>query len=313
MVEKIAKLIEEHNKNIAFDDLLHKYWYKGKEVISTTQLLRKHNISPDYSMVNTQVLKRASDRGTLIHEDIEKRIKLGYLHELTTSEADVYFDMLAEKNLTPLFAEFFVGNEIVCGECDTILYNSTTNELFIDDHKTGTTIHEEAVRWQGSIYAYLLGIYDDVKGVYCSHLAKTKCEMVLLKKIPKDKIEKLLECEKNGEIYSEEEPMVLTNIDITPVKQLEYQILDLKSRLKELQEAQDTFKKGILEEMQQRGLKKVTIGDISFTVVASSVRRTLNTTKLKEEMPEVAEKYMQEQLVNESLRITIGGTKNGTN
>lgn len=54
----------------------HTYTLDGKILISVTQLMRKHGLAPDYSGVNEVVLQRKAERGTLIHEEIERYIKL---------------------------------------------------------------------------------------------------------------------------------------------------------------------------------------------------------------------------------------------
>ena len=62
---------------IKFDETLHKYTVDGKEVISVTQLLQKHKITPSYDAVDKELLRVASERGTLIHEEVEKSIESG--------------------------------------------------------------------------------------------------------------------------------------------------------------------------------------------------------------------------------------------
>ena len=62
---------------VKFDENLHKYTVDGKEVISVTQLLQKHKITPSYDAVDKELLRVASERGTLIHEEVEKCIESG--------------------------------------------------------------------------------------------------------------------------------------------------------------------------------------------------------------------------------------------
>ena len=47
---------------IKFDENLHKYTVDGKEVISVTQLLQKHKITPSYDAVDKELLRVASER-----------------------------------------------------------------------------------------------------------------------------------------------------------------------------------------------------------------------------------------------------------
>lgn len=52
---------------LEFNENNHTYTFNGKELISTTQLMRKHNLSPNYDMVNPEVLQSKAKKGTLIH------------------------------------------------------------------------------------------------------------------------------------------------------------------------------------------------------------------------------------------------------
>jgi len=68
---------------VKFNKKTHKYTLvdsKGKKIsdlISVTQLLKKHEISPDYSQVDEETLNAKARRGTVIHEELEK-----YINEL---------------------------------------------------------------------------------------------------------------------------------------------------------------------------------------------------------------------------------------
>lgn len=63
-----------------FDDC-HVYLVDGVIVPSITQLL-KHKFGRKYEMVNREVLKRASDEGTAVHEAIERYCMDGEVSEL---------------------------------------------------------------------------------------------------------------------------------------------------------------------------------------------------------------------------------------
>lgn len=301
----IEKTLKDMEADIEFDEFLHQYWFKGKETISVTQLLSKHKLTPDYSAVNSDTLKRASDRGKVIHKDIEKAINGD---ETTTMEADIYFKLIQDKNLTPVKAEFKVGNEIVCGTCDMLLKDNF-GRYYIDDHKTGTSIHKYAVRWQGSIYAYLLGIYDEVESIICSHLPKDldKCELIELPKVPIKEIERLFDCERNGEIYNSND----ININgIEELYNLETFIKEIEEQMKEYCEKRDVLKKQVLEQLNQYSKDGVNYLDMKITKKNASIRKSVDAKQLKEDLPEIYEKYLKETKVNESLLITFGGNRN---
>ena len=105
---------------IKFDEILHKYTVDGKEVISVTQLLQKHKITPSYDAVDKALLRMASERGTLIHEEVEKWIESG--ESGFTEEAEKICDFLFERadGNTKILSEQMVANDVVAGRFDVI-------------------------------------------------------------------------------------------------------------------------------------------------------------------------------------------------
>lgn len=309
MIDDILNNIDYIQKHIKFDDLMHQYWYDGHETISVTQLLSKHGLSPDYSNVNSKVLEKASERGKIIHKEIEEFVNNGI--NPTTEEAKVCIELLKENNIQPVKAEFMVANEMLCGTVDLI--GTTGDKIYIIDHKTGSTIHEESVRWQTSIYAYLLGIYDNVENVCCVHLPKSK--NYALKKydlIDKKEIEKLLECEKNGTVYNKAnnfEIDIRNNFDLDNLKEISNRISQYEDDLKALKQQREIFKSKLLEKMQENNIWKINLFDLDLTRIKASQRKTINTSKLKEKYPDIAKEFEEVSDVGENLRIKIGGTK----
>ena len=69
--------------NVVFDEETHKYTLVNRktgeenDLVSVTTLLKKHNITPDYSMVDDDVLKAKAEYGKVVHEELEKYVKFG--------------------------------------------------------------------------------------------------------------------------------------------------------------------------------------------------------------------------------------------
>ena len=301
----VLKKIKEIQPKIYFDDLLHEYRFKGNDTISVTQLLKKAGIGKDYSNVPEWLLEPAQERGNIVHNDIEQHINC--CKDCQTPEGNGYFNLIENAKLKPIWAEFKVGNDVVCGKVDTILTDKD-GQLYIDDHKTGTTFDELSVRWQGSLYAYLLGLYDEVAYILCSHLPKSlKFGLYRYEKIPKKDIEELIERERNGEIMpisSKKTTTELNDIQQSAVN-VQKTILFYKKQIEELEKQQSEYNSAILTAMRENNVKSLECGNITFTRVAESTRSSIDSKKLKAEMPEIAEKYTKQTKIGESLRITI--------
>ena len=188
---------------IKFDENLHKYTVDGKEVISVTQLLQKHKITPSYDAVDKELLRVASERGTLIHEEVEKWIESG--ESGFTEEAERICDYLnstADRD-SQIISEQIVANDIVAGRFD-VLYTHA-KKLVLTDIKTGNTKHLYGWTWQLSLYKYL---YEKMYGKEIDSLqilwAKNGGMTVIpCEYVGDEKIENLLKAEREGRLISD--------------------------------------------------------------------------------------------------------------
>lgn len=297
---------------IKFDDNLHKYTVDGKEVISVTQLLQKHRITPSYDAVDKELLRVASERGTLIHEEVSKWIENG--ESGFTEEAESICEYLHENaySSSDIISEQTVANDVVAGRFD-ILFNDRLTRRVLADIKTGSSKHLYGWTWQLSIYKYLCErMYDnkiDYLRILWAHdedLTVIPCEYV-----GDDKIEKLLNAEREGRLISD----VDLGVSEEELEGLEELMEDIKSKeeeLKILKEKVDSVKKVLYDTMGKEGVKTVDRGKLKITYVAPSSRTSVDSKKLEKEEPEIYKKYVKTTTVEGSIKITlIGEKKNG--
>ena len=62
--------------------------------------------------------------------------------------------------------------------------------------------------------------------------------------------------------------------------------------------------------MQENNVWSIKVGDATITRVKESERHTIDSERLKAEMPEIAKMYDKTIYVSENIRIKIGGTEN---
>jgi len=188
----------KEDEMINFDKNSHTYTTaEGKNLISVTQLLQLYNLSPDYSVVDEETMKKSAERGTLIHKEIEdynKRGEIGFTKELTS-----YIGYLSDHGMKCIDSEFIVWDDIVAGTADLLL--DENGEKVIADIKTTSSLHKDSVSWQLSLYAYLWeqdhpndgeikrgqGFWFDKEG---------NLEVVDIPLKPKEEVERLLESAK---------------------------------------------------------------------------------------------------------------------
>lgn len=289
---------------VIFKESDHTYWLEDRRLISVTQLLKKHGLAQSFDDVDEEVLKSAAERGTMIHREIENYIKSGELG--FTSEFMDFMDIVDEMALCKMQSETIVHDDLIAGTVDIMGVSMLSGEglKVIADIKTGAKIDKRACAWQLSLYEYLSGEKFD-GGLFVFHLGKSS-KVIAVERIPEKEIYRLLECERNGEIYEEQGLLVTTDI-------LE-RALAAERLLKEIEEqrtiAEETAKKYrqiLYEAMGAQNISSWETRDKSMLItrVEPTVRVSIDSTRLKKEMPEIAEKYIKKTNVNGYVKITL--------
>ena len=293
---------------IKFDETLHKYTVDGKEVISVTQLLQKHKITPSYDAVDKELLRVASERGTLIHEEVEKWIENG--DNGFTEEAERICDYLnstADEN-SQIMSEQIVANDVVAGRFDIIYTHA--KKLVLTDIKTGNTKHLFGWSWQLSLYSYL---YEKMYGKKIDSLqilwAKNDGMTVIpCEYVGDEKIENLLKAEREGRLISDVD-LGVSEEELEDLTELMEEIKAKEDELKLMKEKVDKVKEILYGTMEKEGIKTVDRGNLKITYVAPSCRTSVDSKKLEKEEPEIYKKYVKTTTVAGSIKITLMGEK----
>ena len=296
---------------INFDETLHKYTVDGKEVISVTQLLQKHKITPSYDAVDKELLRVASERGTLIHEEVEKWIESGECG--FTEESETICDYLfarADEN-SEIMSEQMVANDIVAGRFD-VLYTHA-KKLVLTDIKTGNTKHLFGWSWQLSLYKYL---YEKMSGNKIDSLQilwarNGGMTVIHCDYVGDEKIENLLNAEREGRLISDVD-LGVSEEELVDLEEIMEKINIKEKELKLLKDMVDSVKTVLYGTMEKEGIKTVDRGNLKITYVAPSSRTSVDSKKLEKEDPETYKKYVKTTTVAGSIKITLmGDKKNG--
>lgn len=82
-------------------------------------------------------------------------------------------------------------------------------------------------------------------------------------------------------------------------------ITTIENQKKALEEKSKTMREQLLLAMEKYAVKKFENGTLSVTYVAPTTKTTIDTTRLKKEQPEIAQKYTKTSDVKASIKITI--------
>lgn len=287
------------NKEVAFNEWLHVYTASdGHTLIGVTELMKRHGLSPDYGGISKDVLEKAAARGTAIHQLLQD-----YDDGKTVIE-DENLKAYKALGLKVHCSEYLVSdNEIVATFIDKVL-----DDCSLADVKSTSTVHRRPLEWQLSIGAYLFEMQNPGKKVphlYCIHVRDGKAKLIEVSRIPNEAVERLLECERCGVVYSDnpvpaDAALALEEQAVVLAEQLD-QIARLKLAIKETEQASAELQQRLYDYMTENNLDEMACELGTFVRKAPYTKKALDSTRLKKEKPELYEQYLKESEVKGSI------------
>ena len=295
--------------NVIFRESDHTYWLGEKQLISVTQLLKKHGLTTDYSGVDAEVLQKAADKGSMVHKEIEDYIKNGEVG--FTSELADFIQITEELGLAPKESEVIVpcgdipeseiDNHIVAGKADLI--GCIGDSLVLVDIKTTSKPDKKSCAWQLSLYERISGL--KFNKLYMFLLGENS-QAIPIERIDKEEIDRLLECERNGEIYQEKGLLIEKEIiDLAYKAELALKRAEAEKEAAEARAKE--YREMLYKVMGEQGISSWETLDkaMLITRVEPSTKSTIDTARLKKEKPDIAAEYSKTTTVKGYVRITI--------
>ncbi len=294
---------------VIFNPADHTYTIGDRRLISVTTLLKKHGLTPDYSAVSDEVLKRAADRGVAIHEEIEDYIKGG--EGGFTSEFYDFLRICNELRFEPLESEVILPDgDLTEEEADALLYAGTADiigkigdESVLVDVKSTAKVDRRSYAWQLSLYERASGRKFD--RLYIFHLG-ARSEAIPIERIPAENIDRLLECERKGEIYSEPGLIIPSEL-LARAQEAENELIRAEQAKKKAESVAKEYRAKLYEIMDKQMIKSFETTDkrMLITCVSPSTKQTIDTTRLKAEQPDIAEKYTKTTTTAGYVKVTV--------
>lgn len=286
---------------IQFDPEEHKYLTpEGKELLGVTGLLSRQLFAGKYDGIPREILTKAADHGSLVHREINDFITLGFSPK--TPEAR---EAIKEFNPdTCAASEYLVSDS----ENYATMIDFVDKEFNLYDFKTTAVLDKEYVSWQLSVSAYLFKCQNgfEPKNFYAVHLRGDKMDVKPVEKKSEEEVLELLACDLAGEKYLEKKSApVKADLPLVQVKQLESTIIEIEAELKHFTDLREELFRQIYDKMEEKDLKKIETDDLIITRVLPSESISIDTKRLKEEMPEVAKKYEKVSQRKGYVKLTI--------
>ena len=300
---------------LEFNEENHTYFRKstGEEVISATQLMTEQGLAPDYSGVDQDYLKQCADRGKLIHKEIEDFIetgKIGFTNECLTFIEN--FDSLLKRfGADSAESEVIVDGWDYAGTADLIL-KKDGKVVAIGDIKTTSTLHEDAVSWQLSLYAKAVSAMGlmgtNQPSLFAIHFANDEMRTVPIQNKGTELVDEMLSMHRAGKKYSNE----IVGIDegvLLALSEAEKVIAYHEALKKQLIKEEQEIRSAIMAAMEKQGIKTFSNDFMRITYIGESERTSVDVTALRKDHPDIAKEYEKKSVVKPSLKITLKGNK----
>lgn len=285
--------------DVVFDKDKHEYWLGDKQLFGITDRIAEL-LGIDFGNVPEHILERARVSGSLIHSEIEnyyKRAVGGF-----TSELHNFIRQQEETGFTVLETEFTVSdNSTTATNIDVVM---DFDGLTLCDVKSTAKLDKEYVSWQLSTNAYLFEMQTGYKVENLKVYWTREDVFVDIPRMSNDKV-KLLIGGEIGDLKAERLPM--DDKSKEHFISLQTQIRAHKDAIKELEKQEQIFKDAIMKEMKKNNIKSVDMGEVLITYVEPSVRKSVDSGRLKKENKEIYEDYLKESKIKEYLKITTRG------
>ncbi|MCM1322946.1 MAG: PD-(D/E)XK nuclease family protein [Acetobacter sp.] len=315
---------------ILFEPEKHEYTVNGEKAdISVTTLIGKQVTHDEYFNVDPAVLKRAADRGTDVHADLEYFVGKGT--EPRTQECKNFAAYIKANGwiIEHQLCEFklAIKHTVDTGTkiCSFILSGTAdlmcklNGKWVVVDHKTTSTIHEESVRWQMSLLDYMARQlsgstingykfdYEPAEELYVFHFDKQAVfRPVKVERIPDIEIERLLDAEAKKEEYHPTPVDILTPRQMDELLDVEKKIASLKLAKKALDNQEAQLRAAMEEAFAAHpGTKKVELPHVTVTYKVPSTKQTFDVEKFQQDHPDLYKQYLVTTPVKGSVTITL--------
>jgi hypothetical protein len=289
-----------NKSSVVFNSEDHTYILNGKQLSGITSLLDRQLFKDKYLGIPDEVLRKAAERGTFIHQCCEL-VDEGFVSD--NQESINYLKLKEKYNLRFEESEYLVSDNEHVASCIDKVYRHDDTTFFLGDIKTTYKLNKEYVMWQLSIYAYLFEKQNPcakVSSIFAIWLRGEVAQLVELERVPTEKVEELLRCDAEGLQYGE-----VHNTMPVLLSEAEGMIVDIEQQLKVLTEQKKALTEGLMKAMVKEGLYSWKGDRVSITRKTASARKSFDKDRFEEDYPGVYENYIKETPVSESLLIKI--------
>lgn len=279
---------------VVFNPNEHTYMLGDKELSGITSVISRQLFPDKYRDVPEDVLRKAAERGTMIHSICELVDDMGITHD--SDEAQGYKELKDDWGLRYECSEYLVSDNEHYASCIDKVYRENETDFTLGDIKTTYVLDKESVRWQLSIYAYFFELQNPgcnavrLIGIW---LRGKNHEIVEVERIPSEIVINLLKCDSEGRQF-------VNPYSISPVtlpdeyRKMERTIQEIVSQAKYWSDKKKEITDGVMMAMVEAGEYSWKGDIISFTRKKDTIRKDFDKKAFEKDYPDLYKKYLKE-------------------
>lgn len=279
---------------VIFNHDEHTYMLGGKELSGITSVISRQLFPDKYRDVPEDVLKKAAERGTMIHSICELVDDMGISHD--SDEAQGYKELKDDWGLRYECSEYLVSDDEHYASCIDKVYRENETDFTLGDIKTTYVLDKESVRWQLSIYAYLFELQNPgCKAVRIIDiwLRGKNHEIVEVERIPSEVVVNLLKCDSEGKQFVN--PYSISPITLPDeYRKMERTIQEIVSQAKYWSDKKKEIADAVMMSMVEAGEYSWKGDIISFTRKKDTIRKDFDKKAFEKDYPDLYNKYLKE-------------------
>ena len=288
---------------VIFNPDEHTYMLGDKELSGITSVISRQLFPDKYRDVPEDVLRKAAERGTMIHSICELVDDMGITHD--SDEAQGYKELKDDWGLRYECSEYLVSDNERYASCIDKVYRENETDFTLGDIKTTYVLDKESVRWQLSIYAYFFELQNPgcnavrLIGIW---LRGKNHEIVEVERIPSEVVMNLLKCDSEGRQF-------VNPYSISPVtlpdeyRKMERTIQEIVSQAKYWSDKKKEITDGVMMAMVEAGEYSWKGDIISFTRKKDTIRKDFDKKAFEKDYPDLYKKYLKEIQVVGSVKL----------
>lgn len=292
--------------DVVFVEDTHRYLRGEEKLKGITSTLLKFAYPNTYKTPDNmseeqwqETLKKAADKGTAVHNDIQNYCENGTPVSLPEGESWVATEF--EYDIEWIENEYLVEYDEFASKID-ILAN-VGNELSIIDIKRTQTIHYEEVALQTSIYKFFFEKMNpkmEIKHLYVFWARGKEYKLIELPIVDVKDIKALITAYRNGDEGYEFNPMPKW-----ANKSLFRKLRTLTAKKKAIEAEIDLIKVQLLEGMENGKYKALSFDGVKVEYIAPTIATTFDKKTFEKENPGVLENYQKESKKNSYIKISV--------